>query len=41
MIELAIVTNIPMCHWENADDATIATALVVLEEHAERMRRGR
>lgn len=41
IVELAIATSIPMCHWETADDATIATALTVLEEQAERVRRGR
>jgi hypothetical protein len=35
MIELAIATGIPMCHWAAADDATLATALDVLRELAD------
>lgn len=31
MVELALATGIPMCHWTDADDATLATALDILK----------
>lgn len=40
MVELAIETGIPAAVWAAEDDATIATALVVLAERAEAIRRG-
>jgi hypothetical protein len=39
-VELAIVTSIPPGVWALEDDATIATALQVLAEQAERARHG-
>ena len=41
MVELAVATSIPPQVWEMADDATLATVLVVLAEQAEAMRVGR
>ena len=41
MVELAIATGIPVSEWERTDDATIATALDLLERQAGRARRGR
>lgn len=41
MVELAIATNIPVAGWRDEDDATIATALDVLQKQAESMRKGR
>lgn len=41
IVELAIATNIPPSAWMLEDDATIVTALTVLAEQAERIRRGR
>jgi hypothetical protein len=41
MVELAIATGIPMSEWAAADDASIATALTVLDEQARQARRGR
>jgi hypothetical protein len=41
IVELAIATNIAPSLWAGEDDATIATALTVLAEQAERIRRGR
>jgi hypothetical protein len=40
-VELAIATNIAPSLWATEDDATIATALTVLAEQAERLNRGR
>lgn len=40
-MELAIATNTAPAAWVEEDDATIATALQVLAENAERMRRGK
>jgi hypothetical protein len=37
-VELAVATNIPPAQWAAEDDATIATALVVLAEQADRAR---
>lgn len=36
MVELALVSHIPVSEWEREDDATIATALTVLEEWSRR-----
>jgi len=41
IVELALATNIAPASWACEDDATIATALTVLAEQAERLRRGR
>jgi len=41
IVELAIATNIAPAAWSLEDDATIATALDVLDEQAERIRNGR
>ena len=38
MVELAVATGIPPADWAQADDATLATALDVLEQVS---RRGR
>jgi hypothetical protein len=35
MVELAIATSIPIREWARADDATLATALVILQEVAD------
>jgi hypothetical protein len=40
-VELAIATSIPPAAWAGEDDATLATALVVLAEQVEAVRRGR
>jgi len=40
-VELAIATNIAPAAWAAEDDATIATALDVLAEQADRLRHGR
>lgn len=40
MVELAVATSIPAAVWAAEDDATIATALAVLAEQAEAVRRG-
>jgi hypothetical protein len=40
-VELALATNIAPAVWVLEDDATIATALTVLAEQAERARRGK
>ena len=40
-MELAIATSIPVADWAAEDDGTIATALTVLAEQAERVRRGK
>lgn len=39
MVELMLETGIPARVWEDEDDATIATALAILAERAEAMRR--
>lgn len=36
MVELALVTHIPVSEWAREDDATLATALTVLEEWGRR-----
>lgn len=41
MVELAVATSIPAAVWAAEDDATLATALVILEEQWEASRRGR
>jgi hypothetical protein len=41
IVELAIATNTAPAVWAGEDDAVIATALEVLAEQAERVRRGR
>ena len=41
IVELAIATNIAPSVWALEDDPTIATALAVLAEQADRVRRGR
>ena len=40
-MELAIATGIPPASWAGEDDGTLATALTVLAEQAEELRRGR
>jgi hypothetical protein len=40
IVELAVVTGIAPAVWALEDDAVIATALAVLAEQAERLRRG-
>lgn len=40
MVELAIATSIPPAVWAAEDDATIVTAMQVLAEQAEAVRRG-
>lgn len=40
MVELAVATGIPAGVWAEEDDATIVTALQVLADQAERLRRG-
>jgi hypothetical protein len=40
-VELAITTGIPPAVWAVEDDGTIATALTVLQEQADRARRGK
>ena len=38
IVELALATETAPAHWWGEEDATIATALTVLAERAERMR---
>lgn len=38
MVELAIATSIPVHAWRDEDDATIATAIDVLQKQAEAMK---
>lgn len=40
MVELAMATHLPLDMWETQDDATIATALTVLEDWNRRARHG-
>lgn len=39
MVELALRTNIPVREWDGCDDATLATALVVLAQWDQQARR--
>jgi hypothetical protein len=34
-VQLALATGIPFSQWEREDDATVATALALLDERAE------
>ena len=41
MVELAVATSIPPSVWAEQDDAAILTAMVVLAEQYEAVKRGR
>jgi hypothetical protein len=41
MVDLALATSIPPSVWAEQDDASIATALEMLQERADRSRRRR